>query len=641
MKKILLLVGFTSLLLSACNVFQPDDAVTASDVTAEEMKVPANFDFNMARNISLSVSATDVSNNVLKRVPFTISYYDGSSNQKIFSGSTTEGGVYNDIFSIPTGIDTLIIETNYIGLPNLKKVVIKNQTNIPPIILGEENRLGFSGDRTVMNLPKTDGFIYDLDNPYDGNGVPLQMTSDILPPQTLDYLNALLPSGVSLPLRSPAYFQMNYPNATRVTQRGDVTVSFIHEGASYRNALGYVTYRDGQAPTTAAEFERKMHIVFPNTSYRGSGGGLRTGDKVNLGTFEAGTNIIWFVVPDGWNGSNVVNRGSNFPIMYSDQRFNVNNRRQTILVRDPTSGKTYIAFEDMRDGDDDFNDLVFIVNVGCSECLPACTNCTTPTPPSHRLSSGSLAFEDLFPHKGDYDLNDVVVDYTFDESLDNSGNITKIEGVFNLRAMGGVVHNGFGIHFPNVAASKVTSITGSNIENNSYIFLNSNGSEKAQSKATMIVFDDAMRFFGGATYVNTLPGQPRKEPIVFNTIIKFSTPVSRAELGNAPYNPFIIIGKLRGKELHLVDNVPTDLMNVGFLGAYDDNSNPATGRYYKTRNNMPFALHIPGTFKYPNERVPINQAHLKFKQWAESNGNVYADWYRNFTGYRDNSKIYQ
>ena len=61
---------------------------------------------------------------------------------------------------------------------------------------------------------------------------------------------------------------------------------------------------------------------------------------------------------------------------------------------------------------------------------------------------GTLAFEDLWPSQGDYDLNDLVVDYNFAEMRNASNNVVRIEATFILRAMGAGLRNGFGIEIP-------------------------------------------------------------------------------------------------------------------------------------------------------------------------------------------------
>jgi LruC domain-containing protein len=123
-------------------------------------------------------------------------------------------------------------------------------------------------------------------------------------------------------------------------------------------------------------------------------------------------------------------------------------------------------------------------------------------------------------------------------------------------------------------------------------------------------------------------------------VITFKQPVSRSELGTAPYNPFIFVNRERGREVHLPGGVPTDLAKTGLFGTGDDDTNLASGKTYLTKNNLPWCINIPESFNYPVEKVPINQAYLNFNKWVESGGAQFTDWYKSKSGNRADSKIY-
>jgi hypothetical protein len=61
----------------------------------------------------------------------------------------------------------------------------------------------------------------------------------------------------------------------RVRELADVYVTFVSEGAGYRNTLFYYTYNEDDAPQSKNDID-KYTVVFPNTSLNGSGGGLST-----------------------------------------------------------------------------------------------------------------------------------------------------------------------------------------------------------------------------------------------------------------------------------------------------------------------------------------------------------------------------
>ena len=107
------------------------------------------------------------------------------------------------------------------------------------------------------------------------------------------------------------------------------------------------------------------------------------------------------------------------------------------------------------------------------------------------------------------------------------------------------------------------------------------------------------------------------------------------------FNPFMIVSGIRGKEIHLPDYPPTSLVDASYFGSMDDSSDPNTGRYYKTANNLPWAINISESFDYLIEKNEITTGYLKFYDWAASSGTTYPDWYKDKSGYRNSAVIYQ
>jgi len=263
---------------------------------------------------------------------------------------------------------------------------------------------------------------------------------------------------------------------------------------------------------------------------------------------------------------------------------------------------------------------------------------------------GTLAFEDLWPSKGDYDLNDVVIGYRYQVVTNAANNVVEVFGTFALKASGAYLHNGFGFTFPGVSPLSVISTTGYDLESASGIVLASNGTETGQTNATFILFDDFLRLMPspGGIGVNTMkdqsfvPYDTLQLTITFmeNGVAGSGGPVNINTLNIAEFNPFIISGGERGREVHLPGYPPTDKVNAGYFGTADDDTNPASGKYYKTENNLPWALNIYSDFAYPIELADITTAYLKFAAWAESNGVQFPDWYLDKPDYRNTSNIY-
>lgn len=255
---------------------------------------------------------------------------------------------------------------------------------------------------------------------------------------------------------------------------------------------------------------------------------------------------------------------------------------------------------------------------------------------------GSFAFEDNWPGKGDYDFNDMVIDYQFKEVVNASNELVDLYADFGFMAAGATLVNGFGFEM-DLEPSDIASVTGTSIVDG-YITTGVNGTEANQSKGTIIVTDNIFTQLphpGQGIGVNTSPSAPYVNPDTLQIVISLEDPVSLSESGRPPYNPFMIVDQIRGREVHLSDYTPTTLVNTSYFGTQDDDSNPATGKYYMTDNNLPWAINLPEHFNYPVEKAEIIDAYLHFAAWAESSGSAYEDWYGNEQGYRNSGNIYQ
>jgi len=257
---------------------------------------------------------------------------------------------------------------------------------------------------------------------------------------------------------------------------------------------------------------------------------------------------------------------------------------------------------------------------------------------------GSLAFEDLWPGKGDYDFNDLVLDYRFNAVTGASNKVTEITAAFAIRAIGAGLSNGFGFQFTGASLLNADiAVTGSRLLE-SYITLNANGTEAGEEKMTVIVCDNVNKVMPSISGfgVNVVPGAPYVKPDTIVITMAFTpNKYSIADIGLINFNPFLIVNKERGKEVHLPDYPPTSLVNMAYFGTAQDNSAPGTGKYYKTANNLPWAINIVSSYNYTIEAAQITSAYLKFAAWAESSGALFPDWYLSNSGYRNVSFIYQ
>ncbi|OFY89482.1 MAG: hypothetical protein A2266_01885 [Bacteroidetes bacterium RIFOXYA12_FULL_40_10] len=244
---------------------------------------------------------------------------------------------------------------------------------------------------------------------------------------------------------------------------------------------------------------------------------------------------------------------------------------------------------------------------------------------------GTLAFEDMWPSKGDYDFNDLVIDYRFKIITDASNYVSAVSCSFIVKAIGAAYANGFGfqLNSPSFDVSDI-QVSGGVLE-------------QGQNLPTFIVFNNASSLMSstGSFGVNVKKGEPYVQPAVIEMNISF-TPhkYTLNNLNISGFNPFIFVNGNRGREVHLPDYPPTSRASAALFGTGADNSSSGIGRYYKTAENLPWAINIISGFEHVIERVEITDAYLKFSLWAQSAGVQYPDWYLNRAGYRLAHNIY-
>jgi len=140
-----------------------------------------------------------------------------------------------------------------------------------------------------------------------------------------------------------------------------VRVYFLSEGAGYRNSLGISTTGKGPLGEDAA-------LIFPDASsasgYGGSKSVVRTsseplaaGDFVDLGKYNAGTSLDFFLIANGASG------GTNY--FSTDLSLNRDGIVHSVSLAPDGSAYLIIGFEDLLGGGDkDYNDLLFAVEIG-------------------------------------------------------------------------------------------------------------------------------------------------------------------------------------------------------------------------------------------------------------------------------------
>lgn len=188
--------------------------------------------------------------------------------------------------------------------------------------------------------------------------------------------------------------------------------------------------------------------------------------------------------------------------------------------------------------------------------------------------SFTLAFEDLYPSKGDADFNDLVMAFDIEEFITPDNRVGKIVMTSQVLASGAGYNNQFGVA----------------IMGKSYILIES-------AKAVL-----------GSSW-NAREGEIYKATEAVQKTITFNPPLVRSELAPMPYDPFMIPNSVAGREVHL-PSVETTY----------------TGTRLDT-DGFPWAVIVPRDWAWPYERIKIQTAYPLFQGWYESQGQQNKDWY--------------
>ena len=455
----------------------------------------------------------------------------------------------------------------------------------------------------------------------------------------------------------------SYPDLL-LTQDSEVTFTLLGGSTCWNSTLGYYYYTDDNKPTKPMDIN--IIMLFPNTqdgqwanaelkhlkTYNGNIG-VNRGDVVQLmyypnidnddktgatKVFPKGTRIGFIMKTQGWAA-----QGDKYSILcdnngkdkYWNTKYNiwcsttvglsVGRQRNSETYKKPiVNGEsrgakfsyktqngdnfTIISFEDAMD-DDDFDDLIFALKpVGVFAPLPEIANKKSST-------TGVYAFEDLWPNKGDYDLNDAVVNAKHEKEFNDKGKIIK--ETFYLTTYQNYVTLTSGLALTLNTKKEPSSIAMKKMAPEAA------EAEDANFTKDGIVYHLTEDFTGelGTTYILELT---------------YSTPLNSSE-ELASIQPFIYRQEGdKNWEVHIPMEAPTAKMNTSYFGKGDDRSNPDKGLYFVRQGNYPFAFYLKGAdisafeetiLKRENESKAIDKLFPDFLKWSNSNGETNQDWY--------------
>lgn len=534
--------------------------------------------------------------------------------EALFKTYTDNKGKYEGKMQLPTYLDKVYLYTATWGLPRCMELEIKDNTVNFDMSATSNSNLR-STTRASSDVPyevRRDRNLYSLCNWGSGGSLSapyMSMETTVGDESILnlaDRMKAFFAKGD----QDNSYLLGNAINIS-VKEAATLDIVFLNRDAEFNNTFGYYYYKTG----TPVDVDNiKKYIVFPNVSFSVFDGRLsilKSGSKVRLlyfdestgqasETFPSGYTVGYFIYANGFahnDGDNLGDYINVNKLLTSNPAWN---NPSFVSVKDQKSGKTIIGAEDGENSS--YCDLLFYVDATPEKSIedpdrPVIPDEDeeNPKPDADENLSGTLAFEDIWPSGGDYDMNDVMIEYERKLYFDEKNVVTKIVDTFTP------VHNG--ATYTNAFAYQIDAAQlGDKLEL-------PEGAILEKETNSIIVMPNA-KLNIGKKYVVTreFNGSFRKNELV-------------------AYNPYIIVNYSQGKqsrtEVHLPKHKATDFADMSLIGSSDD------AYFIKRDGEYPFAIDIPIlNFTPVTERRSIDIEYPGFATWADSKGQQCKDWYK-------------
>lgn len=641
---ILLCLGVSGCRDDVKNIYKGDEG------KEEPEKVPNDFGYETFRSVEVTIhydvpKGYRVHFEAYTKNPLTLDSYKNYVKEEnlnpFLEGWTNEKGEFSYTTDIASMVDEIYVYSSDEGVPMLMKTSIVN--NKATLLSNNESVLNFISKGLVranndyyQNWSKQN-CTYKYLGQWDRNGKPNYLLTDGKysyepTPAFNNIVNATHPDNSEM-----AIFY-NCPSLT-IKEKANVFISFIsHNNSERNNVLAYYTFNNSQPEQEY--INKNLVVAFPNTNAEG----LQEGDVVQLkyndngkliDEFPAGSQIGFVLLVDAFN-NNSINGYTNVMYSYNDKnRWDIGDAQtasKPALISYTADGQIVLAFEDMPWNDQaqrkalpDFHDDVFVINANPIKSIPVPPSGVDPELPKYDViirESGILAFEDNWPDKGDYDLNDVVVSY-YRESyrMTPSFSTVALDERYTFMNNGADFVNGFGyIMDPDISPSDDID----KLEITSTATCEGQGLDNDLSSATVMLFNNAKTLSPGVTFD-------------VRTVFKAPKPLYKG------FNPFIVVTK-NGKgwldneriEVHLPKYAPTPKGDISGFGQGNDASNIGENLYYVRGGTYPFAIRLidPDTrsnplpdFVIPAETKPVDVTYPKFENWVLTEGKEDSDWY--------------
>lgn len=596
---------------------------------------------------------------------------DIKANYSLYADET---GRVKTAAKIPSYGDTVFVFTERLGLPNLLKCAVKdgvvsiraagNAVSAQAAATKADEDLQVFGILdNYFSIVKWTG---DFGKIIDANGIVSEgkLTADMIRriQQTI-WGGSQRTAGID----NSEYTTDLDNNNVVVSQDSELFLTFVSEASEEMNTLCYYVYSDNLQGNPD---KIKKYIVIPNASAAGNSpfagrwgsseydpesAPVASNTRIQLlyvdedgnvsKTFPAGSKIgfqtignsyicyrkqdydrkyVWwrdynFESLDKYKTIGAIN--SNYPttLLHTDKKLNSGGVKNCYMSLKMEDGTIVYGLESGRDRS--YDDLIFTIESSVAGSIdePQRPSPDPDVPEDEMLDTYyfTYAFEDLWSYRGDYDMNDVVMEHKLLVDFGEDNYVKEIKDVFRVanRQYSATFPDGFAVRIPYGQKGEMTIPQGA--------FDETVGED---ATGCVLLFENAQEVLG--------------EEFVITR--RFSPGELRRELVSLDYDPFIIVSgddrvpwTEKGRyEVHMPKKVGTMKHNYYFYGMGDE-------AYYVDKDGKhPFAITVPlpafPTVGYPEyyhivtEMVAIEKEYEFFEPWCESWGEEHTDWYLHY-----------
>jgi len=220
-----------------------------------------------------------------------------------------------------------------------------------------------------------------------------------------------------------------------------------------------------------------------------------------------------------------------------------------------------------------------------------------------------VAFEDLWPSKGDYDFNDLILSNQVEISHNADNELVDAKFRVSIDAIGAGLANGIGMMLrddnkASLAANSIQSISGD-------LSLDPN------NPAGLILSNDV--FATLSNYYQNNGFGPSQTPDTLRFTVNFNASAGSEFLPEL----YLFRTNDRSLEVHRPGFPGTASFDASRFNTSDDNGD------FKVADGLPWGIEIitSNSFNHPLEKIDIVEAFPQFANWASSGGAQNSTWY--------------